>query len=726
MKTIKIFLLTFVACFGMAISAKSRNGFAIVIDKESYQQARTEVEAYAQCVERLHNLRVYTVIDRWEVPDSIRKELIRLHRQKKEPIVGAVFVGDIPIAMIRDGQHMTSAFKMTQSQPRQMSSVPSDRFYDDFDLKFKYIDRDSNANYFYYSITPESSQRLRPDIYSGRIRPTDVGDTDRYEKLRRYLRKVVVEKQRRRSLEKMFFFSGHGYISESKVARMDERAAWFEHFPHLKDSRNRISYMDHSDRNPVKESVMGELMRTDLDLAVLHHHGNWDTQYFNGLKKIPTVREAKEFIRKNVREHIVAAKKKGRDWEKMKSDLMERFDLPESWLADVFDKSLSEKDSLEAAAADLHLEDFAGYGYQPNVPVVMIDACFCGSFHKENCIANEYIFQPGTTVVVVANSVNVLQDKWSDRLIGLIGEGGCVGDIVRFSSFLESHVIGDPTYRFASKDAPLDIDRLVIENRPSMWKKLLKSPKPEFQSLAIDRLCELGAMDSKWLRKIYETSPVGIVRLMALTKIADFRDDNAIEVIRLGTQDSYELVQRQALRLIHNSGDHRLIPALIGVCIENNTSDRVNFNARMAIGVMPQKKLLEEFARRFDSPELQTVRKDSVRSLISQVIERYSGSRAQEVLAIDTATHIKNIRFTVRSQRNSLVHDHVPFLLDYIKKQGTAPDLQIMLLEALGWHRQSYMAPMIAEESLRISKDARYAEEVRAEALKTHKRITEK
>lgn len=701
----------------------ARDGFAIVIDKESYQQARAEVDAYARCVDQMHNLHVYTVIDRWGIPDSIRAELFRLHTQRQAPIVGAVLVGDIPIAMVRDGQHLTSAFKMDQQQPREESSVPSDRFYDDFGLRFQYLERDSAANRFYYSLRPESRQRLRPAIYSGRIRPTDAGGSSRYEKLRLFLSKTVAEKQRKRTLERMFFFSGHGYISESKAARMDEKTAYLQHFPHLADSRQRISYIDHTDQHPVKERVMGEVMRTDLDLAILHHHGYWDTQYLNGSKDIPTVRDAKAFIQKNVRQHLVRAKQKGRDWEKMKRELMQKFDLPESWLADALDTALAEQDSLEDAALNLHLEDFAGYGYRPNAPVVVLDACFCGSFHRENCIANEYLFQPGSTVAVVANSVNVLQDKWTDRLIGLIAEGGCAGDIARFSGCLESHLLGDPTYRFASREKQEDIAHLLLEDKPSAWRRLLKSGKPELQSIAIDRLCALGQMTSAQLRSIYETAPSGIVRLMALTQIAGFHDENRIEVIRQATQDSYEMVQRQALRLIHDCGDTRLIPALIAVCIENNTSDRVNFNARMAIGVLPREELLAEFARQFDDPQVQTVRKDSVRALIRQTLERYAGSKAQAVLALDTATNQKEVRFTIRSLRNDLVHEHVPFLFQYLKRASTTPERQVMVLEALGWHPRSHMAEMIAREALTISRDTAFAEEVRAEALKTYNRI---
>ena len=123
----KKLLLSVLTCLAFTVQIAARNGFAIVIDSVSYQEARPEVDAYARAIERLHGLKVYTVIDRWQVPDSIRATLKHLHEQKSEPIVGTVFVGDIPIVMVRDAQHLTSAFKMNQKNDRRESSVPSDR-----------------------------------------------------------------------------------------------------------------------------------------------------------------------------------------------------------------------------------------------------------------------------------------------------------------------------------------------------------------------------------------------------------------------------------------------------------------------------------------------------------------------------------------------------------------------------------------------------------------------
>ena len=128
----------FLVCFIVVsmTSSYAQRGFAIVVDPKSYKEAKLEIEQYAAAIEAVQGLKVYKVIDRWGVPDSIRAELIRLHTKKRYPIEGAVFIGDIPVAMIRDAQHLTSAFKMDQRRDRKQSSVPSDRFYDDFGLQF--------------------------------------------------------------------------------------------------------------------------------------------------------------------------------------------------------------------------------------------------------------------------------------------------------------------------------------------------------------------------------------------------------------------------------------------------------------------------------------------------------------------------------------------------------------------------------------------------------------
>ena len=720
----KRLILTAFACCIFLLQSHARDGFAIVIDPTSYQEAKAEVTAYAEAIEKVNNLKVYVVQDRWGIPDSIRAELMKLYERKDCPIMGCVLVGDIPVTMIRDGQHMTSAFKMNQANDRKESSVPSDRYYDDFGLKFKSLGRDTDAPYFYYSVTPQSAQRVHSNLISGRIRPTDIGGTSRYQKLRNYLSKATQAKLHPRTMQQMFYFSGQGYISESKVARIDEKAAYYEHFPQLKNSnKNNISYIDHTDQNPVKERFMNELMRKDLDVAILHHHGYWDTEYLNGLGAVRTVREAKEFIIRNCREHLYSAKQRGKNYDSLRIAFQQRFDLPASWLKDAFNDSIAVQDSILEAASDLHLEDFAVYGYRPNVPVVLIDACFCGSYHKDDCIADEYIFQPGGTIAVVANTVNALQDKWSDHLVGLITQGGCVGDLVRFSSYLESHVVGDPTYRFTSVGNYADLDALIQHGKPSTWRKLLKNGLPDEQVLAIEQLYLSGSISSSELYNICRRSPNGIVRLKAFLTLANFKDDNFIKAIIDASQDSYELLQRMAIRYIAASGDERLIPSLVRLSIANNTSDRCNFNAMNALSCYPKDALLKEFARQFDSPETQYIRKDSIRKVIERAIANSADrltSEIDDLLKPDTQD--KTRKFTIRALRNTLPHYKVPVLIEFLK-QTKDEELQIMTLECMGWHPYSCQAERMSQTALDFSQDKRLPQTVRDEALKTYNRL---
>ncbi|MDZ7635916.1 MAG: hypothetical protein U5L72_16370 [Bacteroidales bacterium] len=77
---------------------------------------------------------------------------------------------------------------------------------------------------------------------------------------------------------------------------------------------------------------------------------------------------------------------------------------------------------------------------------------FNGSFHVDDFISGAYVFGPGRTVAAQANTVNSLQDKFPDEMVGLLSYGIRVGEWNRMVCLLESHIIGDPTFRFASAD----------------------------------------------------------------------------------------------------------------------------------------------------------------------------------------------------------------------------------------------------------------------------------
>jgi len=713
------FFCLFLFC---ACGARDGEGFAIVIDPSSYSAAKAEVDAYASAITKADGYRVTIVEDMWGVPDSLRAVLKQMRFRRKNPIVGAVFVGDIPVAMVRGAQHLASAFKMDEQRyPREQSSIPSDRFYDDFSLEFEYIGHDEGTPLYYYNLSSGGAQRLSPDLFTGRIRPVDGEGKVRIEDLKRFLLKAADARLNPPVMDQMLFFSGHGYISESKTARLDEKRVWYEHFPFLNDGRNHIGYIDYSDAVPVKSHLMNEMMRPDLDVAMLHHHGAPDTEYLNAVERPYMVKDAKEYMVKNLRSHIYRAKQRGKDYRKMQEELKARFDVPSSWFKDALDEDVHRADSLEEASYDLYLDDFEGYGYHPSARLVVLDACYNGSFQLDDCIANRYIFQKGGTVAVQANTVNSLQDKWHDRFFGIVAAGGCVGDLVRYAPYIESHLIGDPTFRFAGKHK--NLDRIILKDRISSWRRLIRKGSPDLQALALEHLYRKRAISSGKLLETYAHSPYAVVRLESLYCLSQEKDDNFISALGLAIADADEYIRRTAVRMIGQSGDARLIPSIIKVFLTNNATSRIVFNTTYALLSFPKDSLFAEFGRQVQDVAMVNAEEEKAKLLKS--LERAATRFSEDEDSVsDPATSAKDRRMNIRQLRSYMNYANVPVLLDYLQSCDD-PAVQVTLLEALGWHRLAWNSDEIAKVSSEMSHNEMLPEEVRDEARKTYKRIVE-
>ncbi len=701
-------------------AAAPERGFAIVIDQRSYAEAGKQVDDYAHEIEK-SGLKVYRVIDGTGQPDSLRRVLHALYTQRQTPIEGAVLIGDIPVVMVRDAQHLTSAFKMDQQlYDRWESSVPTDRFYDDFKLAFEPAGRDSiHPGCFYYLLTTESVQQTRPDIYSGRIRPTDCNGTSRYEKLRRYLEKAVDAKRNPEKVEQILFFSGNGFVSESMVARIDEKASLFEHFPWLKKQRNAISYIDHKRDVHVKPRLINEMQRRDLDYAVLHHHGDWDTEYLNNIPLTSEPAKQVEALKLYMRESMRHASQHGVPADSVHARMKRKFDLPEEWFEGSEDPASTARDSIFLRELDLYISDFDKY--KPECRVVSLDACFNGSFHRDSSIANSYIFSPGHTIAVLANSVNVLQDKWVDRHTGLMGLGMNVGNIIKYAPYLEQNLIGDPTFTFVSADEKLNVNGLLRSGRTNWRKQLADERYPALQVLAMEQLFRRGELSSRELLDIFRNSDSYQMRMQALINLSECRDDNFIEAVSLGLSDGYEMVERFAANMTAKSGDERLIPAVISVCVRNNTSERIEFSLKGGLSMFEEQKLLDEFERQF--PQTNYMDAEEVKGHIRHAISYNANRWISSIRSImEPETSSKSRMQNIRMLRNYQLHFMVPQLLEYTRTSDDA-QVQIALLEAFGWFTLSARRNEIMDAALEMSRDETLDAGVRNEAIRTYNRL---
>lgn len=671
---------------------QTKTSFAIVIDAKSYEKAKASVDAYRKAVEK-DGLGTYILADDWQSPQEIRQLLEELYRQKKSPLEGAVFVGDIPIPMIRDAQFLSSAFKMDQRLDWKRSSIPSDRYYDDFALKFDFLKRDEQKPlYFYFSLSSESAQYIRSDIYSARIKPVAKAGTDKYVLLARYLDKVVKEHAVENPINSLTIMRGHGYNSEAREAWSGEQLALHEQFPQLFKAGNTVRFADFDSQWPAKDYYLSEVQREDLDIALFHHHGASDTQYLNGYKEAsdPTtsIDNIKQFLRGKMRD----AKRRKKDVEETIQYYTKSFGVPREWLTDAFDPALIKKDSLTDASLDVHLEDLQQLN--PNARFVMFDACFNGSFYEDDYIAGEYIFADGKTIVTQANTVNTIQDKWPDEYLGLLSYGIRIGQWHKHVQFLETHLIGDPTYHFKNTGDPsLNINEaLTIYGKDSKyWKKLLQYPSVDVRCMAMRKLYEnKEASLPASLKKTYETSASGVERMEAMRLLFLLNAPELSDVLKLAVDDSYELVRRFAVEYITERGTDELIPALVRSIMNDRTSRRVAYKATDGSKLMDQQKLREEVERQAAASNHWVNKENYIASLMDKISRQQTSSENDIKALMDTTTSKKEKNFIIRSYRNNPIHSIVPQLCTFVEDGNRDLELRVATLEALSWYTHSW------------------------------------
>lgn len=718
-------LLLFASCQKQS----AKYGFAVVIDPESYAQAQAEIDRYLEIV-RGRGLQPRLVIDRWGEPDSIRACLKQLYLAKESPIEGCVFIGDIPVPMIHDAQHMTTAFKMDQQTTMfsyTETFVPSDRFYDSFDLEFDFLSRDTARNeYFYYSLRADCAQQLHPSIYSARIFPRTNARGEKYEKLRRYMQRVNQADAVNNPLDQMLYFSGQGFISESMDARIDEKQELYDHFPWMRGQQQAIEYIDHKRQDFIKTRLTTQMQYPSLDFAVLHHHGNPDVEYLSNMPDGQSFSEAVDILKMWMRDQMRHGKARGLS----KAEIMRRVrnyvdqDLPESWFSKA--EEMKAADEAFEYQCDLHVAEFDRY--RPQCRLVSLDACYNGSFHLDESIQEAYLFGQGNgTLAVLANTVNVLQDKWANRYIGLLGLGMRIGRLAQLGAFLEQHLFGDPTFAFQlSADSGFDVNQALNGAPEGFWKQQLDSPYPALQMLAMDRLAATGK--AVWAEALFDKfcqSESGIVRLSALLNLSSYRNDLFVQALSLALNDGHEMTQRFAANLAGRCGDPRLIEPMVRLASKNNTSERIEYDLSSAMRVFDSTAVLKAFDNY--RPRLVWYSDiDSVGGLIRNALHSFTTqipARCRSVIFDASRPEADRIS-SVRVLRNTNLHLLVPDLLDYL----STPDpehvrLQICLWEALGWFDLSFHAPLIAEQARRIAEDGSFDESVRKEALKTWNRV---
>ena len=720
-KMIKMGLLALV-CAVMASCGSSKRTVAVVVDQVTYEKIATEVDAYVAAITNSSREGVL-VVDKWFNPDSIKAELFSMY--KNNNLEGAVFIGDIPIPMVRDAQHMTTAFKMDQKRRMDWSSVPSDRFYDDFDLTFDFIKQDENQKlFFYYSLRADSPQQITCDIYSARIKAPE--GENKYKLVADYLVKAAEAHKNCEAMDKVFHFAGHGYNSDSMNARIDEAIALTEHFQFLNNNTAKLDYVDFTYDNSVKPRLMGALADNTLDLAILHHHGGDDAQYLNGAARYNDPQGWIKLVRNYLRGKVRDAKNQA----ETKARFKKSFDVPMSWMDDANDPKKVLEDSLYAAAKDLTIPDFEGYS--SNAKMIIIDACFNGSFCNDDYLACHYLFNPGNTIVVKANSVNTLQDTWTTELVGLLNWGACAGNWAKGQMTLESHLYGDPTFAFAAQNTEalgknVDVNAIMFDKKNDMnyWKGVLKNSAADelmcdMKSLAIKMLQLNGAISSKELLDIQKNSNSRVVRLAAFNANRKIADANLPAAIIMGLDDTYELLQRLSAQYAGKNNSNDLIPALVKAWMDPLTPGRVTFQIQGNTTGFNGAMFVEELNKANAANPYWGGEEAFARMV--RIVERNDKDMNDEIAAVkDGSMSLKDMKGFAKYRRNRFEPQAVESLV-HIMNTATDKELKSIAADAFGWYEYSSAKPEVLAQCQKLY-DAEQDEEIKNILLKSINRL---
>lgn len=687
-------IITALSFFVVPVMALA-NSFAIVIDRTTYSKAKDAVENYRKAVEH-DGLKTYLIAAEWANPSQVRDSLKALYNRDKT-LEGCVLVGDIPIAMIRNAQHMTTAFKMNeQTFPIRESSVPSDRFYDDLHLKFKYLSQDKeDSALYYYKLTEDSPQRLNPNFYSARIRYPEGKGGDKYQAIADFLNKAAKAKYAQpNKLDQVVSYNGASYNMDCLMVYMDEEKAYRENFPLAFQNGTGFKHWNFRMNHAMRNYLLSELKRDGIDVFMFHEHGAPDQQLVNGNEACQETSSRLASVKREIYSHTKKRAKKGESLDSLQQMFSVKFGLATGFWDDYANAEYWKKDSIAHAESYISLPDLENLVSNPTF--VMFDACYNGSFQDKDQIAGRYIFNPGSTLVVQGNTRNVLQDRWTIEMIGLLSHGIRVGQYNKLVATLEGHLIGDPTVRFAPISAnTVSTDILTKADNRKYWNRLTKSKYPDIQSLALRMLtdCDFGlsegnekakAATSAMLLSTFRTSPFNTVRMEALKMLSRYGGEDFTEAVRLGLNDPYERIARSSADYAGRIGDVSLLPDIVRVLFEDEDRIRIQYQLNTSLFLFPKEKVIDD-VRRYLSASNRMDKKAEMEKAVESIADNFAFRDRGDSVIMDakakTDKRISAIRFLRNNPRTQSLDTYLTFLNDTSVPQN----LRVLMAEALGW-----------------------------------------
>ncbi|WP_447640608.1 MULTISPECIES: HEAT repeat domain-containing protein [Chitinophagaceae] len=692
--------------------------FAIIVDDKTFQGAEKELIAYKESVEN-DGLGTYIIHAQWKNPNEIRTVLYNLYTDKKHPLEGAVFVGDIPIPMIRGAQFLTSAFKMPETVTWEKSSVASDRFYDDFDLRFDFLQEDKkHSNYYYYNLSADSPQYIDMDIYSARIKPPLAFDiNDNVELIKNYLKKLVALRKENNPLDHMLVSTAYGYNSESTLAWAAEMTTIKSSFPRLFSNGNEIKFLNYRNNRFLKSILLPALQREDMDFAFMTGHGEEEAQLMNGYPQVSTPGESMENVARYIRSKMNTAKENGKNLDSVKKNYQMQLGLNDKWFDDAFSSERKREDTLFNNNLEIHGDDLKNI----NVRVAYINSCLTGSFHQKDYLAGHYVFSNGKNIVAFGNTVGVLQDLWGTQLLGILQDGVRTGHLLKKTAFLETHLFGDPTFHFRGSKQDFYNTLFGKKNTTALeWNTLLQMNDADIQAYALTELFKQKseAVFSKTLLSYFKNSPYESVRTQAYFLLRKYQNADFRSALISALSDNYEFLKRKAVYDAIEYGGDDIITPLVRIYLQDREAERVQYKLssifQFGNGELLKAELDKQLKGNPNSYNIQ----DLYTSAFKKISTGKSATEKSEKMLRNHDATDKELLFEIRTLKAYRNHHLVPALLDIAKDTSKSQSLRLATLETLSWFGLSVHQKEIkstCEQLLNNSNDTT----LKTQALKT-------
>ncbi len=684
-------LLTSGSAMGQNIekpTIQGKTSYAVVVDQTTLEKCRAEIDSYKAVVES-EGLPTFIVADNWNSPEEVKNILKDLY--KNNNLEGAFFVGDIPVAMVTKAQHLTTAFKLSERENALFdASVPTDRFYDDFDLEFDFIKDSTNGLFFYYQLSPVSPQYIECDIYSARLKP-QASNGDKYEQISKYLKKAVAVHKEHNHFDTYVSFTGHGSHSECLQAWRFEQQALLEQYPNTFNKYNTAKFIRYSMDLYTKDYVIRELRRDDLDFMVIHGHGMPERQYLetspNHIKM-----DHYELVKYDLRNYMRDTRRNGPE---KAEKLAEKWGLDSTWYAGYDTVEMIRKDSTEEARTGILIGDVDAIA--PNARFVIMDCCFNGDFRYDDFIAGKYIMTEGKCVAAFANSVNVLQDISTFDLMGLLGQGARLGNWAKYNNILESHIFGDPTFHFHAPHSHAhagdghhhshDINEMMASNSNDFWLHHIDHHNPDVQNVALIKLLanNYKGIEDILLKKVKE-SPYSIVRCNALKLLEKTNSSQWHEALKVAYNDNLEFTRRIAVNRMGACGNPEFIPYLIDAFVNDYAAIRVKFNLTQSLRCFDKELVLAEVEKYFADKSFYLAE-----TFKEEIIKIVNGDYAGDSIGTikNKESKMRNRISSVLFLRNVQYHQIVDELLSIIRDKDEDTELKQYIVESLAWFRKS-------------------------------------